>query len=173
MVLEILDALQQICGGRKIHELFDYVVGVSTGALIAALIAGLRMDVGQCKQIYREVSVKLFDQGRFAGSLGLIRSHSYYNTEQWVNILKQTFGDLTLMEMACNDDYLFGNEKHKERLKLGIVSCVAQPRFEPFIFRNYYYHPDNQSNYLGSGAYKLWEALRASAAAPGYFEECK
>lgn len=111
------------------------------------------------------IQVKLFDQNRLKGSLGLLRSHSYYDTDQWVVTLRQAMGEKTLTETARN----------RNCPKLGIVSCIVnQPNvLEPFIFRNYHYRPDHQSIYPGSAKYKLWQALQASAAAPGYFEECK
>lgn len=42
-----------------------------------------------------------------------------------------------------------------------------------YLFRNYNLPPGSISFYQGSAKYRLWEALRASSAAPGYFEEFK
>lgn len=45
------------------------------------------------------------------------------------------------------------------------------PNLQPFIFRNYDFAPEIQSHHLGSCKYRMWESIRASGAAPGYFEE--
>lgn len=51
--------MQNMCGkDTKIYELFDYIVGVSTGALIAVLLGGLRLPIDQIREIYIEVSVR-------------------------------------------------------------------------------------------------------------------
>ena len=42
----------------------------------------------------------------------------------------------------------------------------------PYVFRNYNFPAMVTSNYRGSVRYKVWEAVRASSAAPGYFDEC-
>jgi calcium-independent phospholipase A2-gamma len=42
-----------------------------------------------------------------------------------------------------------------------------------FIFRNYDYPQGVGSHYKGAMHFGLWEAVKASSAAPGYFEECK
>ncbi len=53
MALEILEAIETECGGQRIYELFDCVVGSSTGAIIGSLLAGFRLTVPQCKDVYR------------------------------------------------------------------------------------------------------------------------
>jgi hypothetical protein len=42
-----------------------------------------------------------------------------------------------------------------------------------FLFRNYNLPPSAQSQYDGTAKYKVWEAVRASSAAPGYYEDFK
>jgi calcium-independent phospholipase A2-gamma len=42
-----------------------------------------------------------------------------------------------------------------------------------FLFRNYNLPPLAQSHYDGTARHKCWEAIRASSAAPGYYEDFK
>lgn len=57
-------------------------------------------------------------------------------------------------------------------LQLAFVSCVVNTaKMEPYVFRNYAHKPDHPATYMGSTNYDIWQALQASAAAPGYFEE--
>lgn len=46
-----------------------------------------------------------------------------------------------------------------------------EDQVRPFIFRNYELPYRVKSQYLGTYNHLLWEATRASAAAPTYFEE--
>jgi patatin-like phospholipase/acyl hydrolase len=59
-------------------------------------------------------------------------------------------------------------------LQVAIVSTlVNQPVLKPHVFCNYT-HPYDSSPRFSSGCqHKIWEALKASSAAPGFFEECK
>lgn len=56
--------------------------------------------------------------------------------------------------------------------KLAIVSCVVNAtQLQPYVFRNYEHPVGGDSHYRGSTQYKAWQAIQASAAAPGYFQE--
>nr|KAF6419162.1 patatin like phospholipase domain containing 8 [Rousettus aegyptiacus] len=57
--------------------------------------------------------------------------------------------------------------------KVAAVSTVVNRGITPkaFVFRNYGHFPGVNSHYLGGCQYKMWQAIRASSAAPGYFAE--
>lgn len=53
MGLEVLEALEAQCNGRKLCDVFDHIVGVSTGGIIAALLVAHRLHVNECKIMYK------------------------------------------------------------------------------------------------------------------------
>jgi hypothetical protein len=63
MSLEILAALEShLPPGKRLHDVFDMMVGVSTGAIMCALLGAFRLTVPECKRIYRcvDLNKKLF-----------------------------------------------------------------------------------------------------------------
>lgn len=59
-------------------------------------------------------------------------------------------------------------------LQLCAVSAIVnQERLSAFVFRNYSLPWKIQSHYMGCNDSEIWQAARASAAAPTYFEEYK
>ncbi|VDD86309.1 unnamed protein product [Enterobius vermicularis] len=163
MCLEVLQVLENSLCGPKLSDVFDYIIGVSTGAIIAVLITAKGFSIKTCKEYYMQMSKDLFNQGRLSGVSGLLTSHSYYNTKKWVRLLKQVVGeDSALMDSCCR----------KGAPKLGVVSSIANtPALQPYIFRNYDLLPGRESHFKGGCDFLLWQAIQASAAAPGYFEE--
>ena len=64
--------------------------------------------------------------------------------------------------------------KNLKQFQISIVSNVTTPnQMKVFLFRNYNLSPTSQSHYEGTTKYKVWEAVRASSAAPGYYEDFK
>lgn len=61
--------------------------------------------------------------------------------------------------------------------RMCFVSTVAnQPSVEPYLFCNYRHHPERQeaaAHYQRTTEVQCWEAIMASSAAPGFFEEVK
>ncbi|CAM1313971.1 PNPLA8 (predicted) [Pycnogonum litorale] len=161
MALRILQRLEKLTN-KPVHMMFDYICGVSTGAILAILLGALRLPIETCKDLYVDISQKVFDQSRVWGAGQLVWNHSYYDTNKWSKALNEAIGDVTMIESARNANCP----------KIAAVSTVVnQPTLKSFVFRNYTLPNRVQSNYPGSVSNKMWEAIRASAAAPGYFEE--
>lgn len=91
LALRILRHLEQTVG-RPIYECFDYVCGVSTGAIVALLIGAGRKSVDNVEEMYREISSEVFRQDRSSGLGSLIWSHAYYDTQKFEKILKDKIG---------------------------------------------------------------------------------
>ncbi|CAD5219432.1 unnamed protein product [Bursaphelenchus okinawaensis] len=161
MGLEILAELEKNLGS-KICEHFDLICGVSTGAIISVLLGAKRMHVKTAKEIYMDISRQLFNQGKISGVSGLLMSHSYYNTKKWVEILQTTLGN----------DQVLDTSQHEDAVKIAVISCIVNAaQLQPFVFRNYEHPAGRDSHFRGGTQHKLWQAIQASAAAPGYFEE--
>lgn len=58
-------------------------------------------------------------------------------------------------------------------LQVSAVSAVVNWGTSPkaFVFRNYNHKPGALSRYSGASGCQMWQAVRASSAAPGYFQE--
>ena len=63
------------------------------------------------------------------------------------------------------------NNNFKKFLQMSALSCLMNtPRMKMYFFRNYNLPPGVYTDYLGSCNHTMWEVIRASTAAPGYFE---
>ncbi|KAM3958702.1 calcium-independent phospholipase A2-gamma [Aphomia sociella] len=162
VAIELLRRLERL-SGRRLHELFDFIAGVSTGAIIAAVIGGGVGSLDTADVMYRTLARQMFgNTSLIGGTSRLVWSHSYYDTRAWEQLLKDHLRDCTLTQ--CN---------RRDTPKLALVSCVvggAGGR-SPFVFRSYSAGYRARAALPGCSRARLWQAVRASAAAPTYFEE--
>lgn len=85
--IETLKRIEDLCN-REIHELFDLICGVSTGAILAVLLAIKKMPLDECEYVYKNLSMDLFEQNSLIGTGKLFWTHAFYDTEKLENILK-------------------------------------------------------------------------------------
>lgn len=161
--IEILKRIQELTG-KEIHETFDLICGSSTGAILAFLLAVKRTSLDECTQLYRQLAKELFSVNTFIGTGKLFINHAYYDTVKFENILREALGEKRLVDTAADS---------LTPKVLAVSTVVNQSILRPYVFRNYRHRHELKSHYPGGCGHKLWEALRASSAAPGYFEEFK
>ncbi|XP_015115453.1 calcium-independent phospholipase A2-gamma isoform X2 [Diachasma alloeum] len=164
LVIEMLKKLEEFTG-QRVHEMFDYMCGVSTGAILSAVLGGhKRKTLDEISDLYKDLSAKVFTQGALRGTSSLMWSHAYYDTALWEQILQEQLGDKDLIKTQ--------RDPNSPKFS-AIASVFDNVQIMAYIFRNYTLPPRVESQYMGSHRHKIWEAVRASAAAPTYFEEFK
>lgn len=148
---------------KPVHQLFDYICGVSSGAILAFMLGLFHMSLDQCEELYRKIGSDVFTQNIIVGTVKMSWSHAFYDSQAWENILKDRMGSSLMIQTARNPTCP----------KVAAVSAVVNRGITPkaFVFRNYGHFPGINSHYSGSCQYKMWQAIRASSAAPGYFAE--
>ncbi|KAI1287968.1 Calcium-independent phospholipase A2-gamma [Halotydeus destructor] len=161
IIVEILRQIESLTGS-PIHKSFDLICGVSTGAIVTMLIGALRTDMDQCEQLYRFTSKNLFKSDFWRGTSRLLLTHAYYDSAVWEGILRKTYGEKSLIETTMHDD--------APKL-MAISASMTSPKMKPYVFRNYNLPEKAYGYYDGSSKHKVWQAVRASSSAPGYFEE--
>ncbi|XP_017745027.1 PREDICTED: calcium-independent phospholipase A2-gamma [Rhinopithecus bieti] len=124
---------------KPVHQLFDYICGVSTG-----------------NYYYMEVVHSGIEKHEYC--LKNTLENGFTHEEGW-----DRMGSALMIETARNPTCP----------KVAAVSTIVNRGITPkaFVFRNYGHFPGNNSHYLGGCQYKMWQAIRASSAAPGYFAE--
>ncbi|KAM7367050.1 hypothetical protein PAMP_014975 [Pampus punctatissimus] len=162
LALQTLHKLQNLTG-KRVHQLFDYICGVSTGAILAFMLGIFQIPLEECEEMYRKLGSDVFKQNVIVGTVKMGWSHAFYDSEIWENILKERMGEGCMIESA--------RDPHCP--KVAAVSTIVNRGLplKAYVFRNYRLMPGVRSHYLGDCKHKMWEAIRASSAAPGYFQE--
>ncbi|CAK6949887.1 calcium-independent phospholipase A2-gamma [Scomber scombrus] len=162
LALQTLHKLQNLTG-KRVHQLFDYICGVSTGAILAFMLGIFQIPLEECEEMYRKLGSDVFKQNVIVGTVKMGWSHAFYDSEIWENILKERMGEGRMIESA--------RDPHCP--KVAAVSTIVNRGLplKAYVCRNYRLMPGVRSHYLGDCTHKMWEAIRASSAAPGYFQE--
>ncbi len=139
----------------RLCHYFDLIAGTSTGAIIAAALA-LGMSVEQITAHYIKLGNKVFEKSLFRQ--GFFRAK--YEEKKLSKSLRSILGS----------DRTLGSDKIKtglliitKRLDTGSVWPLSNNPTD-----RYFYSPAG-SNTIANKDYKLWKVVRASTAAPSYF----
>ncbi|XP_061534017.1 calcium-independent phospholipase A2-gamma-like [Phycodurus eques] len=162
LALQTLHKLEALTG-KPIYKLFDYICGVSTGAILGFMLGVFQLPPGECDDLYRKLGSDVFKQNVIIGTVKMGWSHAFYDSEAWESMLKEKMGSHLLVETSRNP----------ECPKVAAVSAIVNrgTPLKAYVFRNYNLLPGVRSHYLGSCQHQLWQAIRATSAAPGYFQE--
>ncbi|KAM9311348.1 calcium-independent phospholipase A2-gamma [Gastrophryne carolinensis] len=162
VALQTLRKLEELTG-KPVHHLFDYICGVSTGAILAFMLGLFHIPLDECEEMYRKLGSDVFKQNVILGTMKMGWNHAYYDAEMWEKMLKERMGSDLMIETSRNPHCP----------KVAAVSTIVNrgPPLKAFVFRNYNHFPGINPPYMGGCRYHLWQAIRASSAAPGYFQE--
>jgi len=139
----------------RLCHYFDLIAGTSTGAIIAAALA-IGWSVDEVTRRYVELGARVFQRSLFRQ--GLIRAK--YDEQALIAELQAVFGAETTLG---GEAVLTGLLIVIKRLDSGSPWPVSNNPHGQFF-------GSQPGGMIGNGDYKLWEAVRASTAAPHYFD---
>lgn len=139
----------------RLGHYFDLIAGTSTGAIIAAgLSLGMTVD---------EVHGHYMKLGNFVFKRSLLRwgaLRAKFDREKVRKALVDVFGDRTL----ASQDFLTGLLVVTKRLDTGSAWPITNNPNAKYFKRG------QQASTIPNGAYPLWQVVRASTAAPYFFD---
>ena len=163
LTLGFLQRIEQILRDRydgepsfRLCHYFDLIAGTSTGAIIAAALAtgmGVEDLIGQYQKLGREV----FKKGWFRK--GVVRAR--YDEKTLITHLKRVLGE----------DRTLGDES----LQTGLLIMTKRlDTGSPWPLGNnpqgHYFKAKPSDVWISNADYPLWQVVRASTAAPSYFD---
>jgi len=148
--------------GLLLCDYFDLIGGTSTGAIIAAALA-IGKSVAEVKELYLTLGEKVFSKNKWWRWGRWWRAT--FNVDQLREELEKLFGNLTLGHRAENPWVKDGVSRY---IKTGL--CIVAKRADTGSTWPLANHPKARYYDKNSGML-LRKLVRASTAAPTYFEE--
>ncbi|RVD89309.1 uncharacterized protein DFL_000323 [Arthrobotrys flagrans] len=168
VTLRLLKAVfEKACITQHPYQVFDMIGGTSTGGLIAIMLGRLKMSLDECIAAYLKVMGKIFPQtSKFEKCTKL--SGDFYDEKTLEDAIKEIVGQkLGDPEAQLLDKDL--DEKNPDNDCKIFVMAVRADKVNnrgPVFLRSY----PNQVNMPEFPDIKVWEAARATSAAPAYFK---
>jgi len=164
MTLGFLDRMEEVLAERhqklniiskedfRLHQYFDLIGGTSTGSIIAALLAIGGYKVSEIKKMYSELGKKIFSDKHGFNLLGKqIYIDRKYDAAPLKEELARIFKDARL-----------GDDSNKTGF------CAVTKRLDTFSTWPVLNNPAGK--YYSVNRYLIKDIVRASTAAPSYFE---
>jgi hypothetical protein len=140
--------------GFRLCHYFDLIAGTSTGAIIAATL-GMGWTVEQIRKKYMSLGESVFKKSLLRQ--GFLRAK--YDEEKLVDELKSVYGKDTRLG---SPEVLTGLLIMAKRLDTGSPWPISNNPHGK-------YYASRPGGTIGNGDYPLWKVVRASTAAPAYF----
>eukprot|EP00485_Elphidium_margaritaceum_P003336 CAMPEP_0202691684 /NCGR_PEP_ID=MMETSP1385-20130828/6336_1 /ASSEMBLY_ACC=CAM_ASM_000861 /TAXON_ID=933848 /ORGANISM="Elphidium margaritaceum" /LENGTH=501 /DNA_ID=CAMNT_0049347127 /DNA_START=24 /DNA_END=1526 /DNA_ORIENTATION=+ len=194
MAIQVLKALereiQQVSGDQdlKLHECFDFISGTSTGGLIALGLGKKHWSAQRIDDFYDRVATEVFNKDasfgrrwwnkiKSAGSaLGI---NTALDSDKLEEIFKSEFGDANMTGTQAGNNS--PARKAVDEPFLTVVASLSNyyKLAWPALLRNYdvssrgyiEFTPHEHYHLPGLSDCKIWEAARATSAAPTYFDK--
>ncbi|KAJ9497139.1 hypothetical protein H2202_007295 [Exophiala xenobiotica] len=183
--LMLLDAvMQKIAPAKKPCEVFDLIGGTSTGgfvspqrfswsdeisdpdltSFIAIMLGRFKMTIAECLAKYKQFMSDVFPKKEGPNK---IMPGGRYNATELEEIIKQ----LVKEKLGKDDMKLLDDSSQKDPCKVFVVATkeTGGNNSAPVLFRSY----KNPLEMSELPDIKIWQAARATSAAPTYFDHMK
>jgi len=159
VMIEALRKLEYECG-RQVHELFDLMVGTSSGGFLAALVGIKRTSLAEAAEVYNHVRLALCQISPMWQNVKRLATGVSHSADVARAYLLTVFGDGMLRDAPPSPKVAM--------LGTSIDTDPAQP----FLFRSYQLSPAATERTLlaGSCDMPVYQAARATSSAPTYYE---
>lgn len=137
----------------RLSDYYDFIAGTSTGSIVAAWLA-LGNRVSDLQQLYLTLGANIFSKSRRFGQIFVAK----FDADKLANELQKKLGEVTL----GSDALVTGFGVTAKRMDTGSAWLLANNPRAPFW--------DGDDNDRPNADYQLRHVVRASAAAPAYFD---
>ncbi|KAJ7280407.1 acyl transferase/acyl hydrolase/lysophospholipase [Mycena rebaudengoi] len=159
---EIMDQISVKIGRMaRPCEIFDLIGGTSAGGLIALMLGRKGMTVNECITQFKALSKQIFNTNPIGTTRRFLTTTNFYSGDSLEKAVKETIGDRTLM----HDD-----DETSLHCPVFVVAVPAEAvNNGPAASFRTYQSPDSDTISPPSRTTFVWEAGRATSAAPAYF----